>query len=304
MLGGYENWVRKHASFVSSIEESARSLTLMLPDRFGNAEVQSESIYTLINLISLYHSRVLRKPNPHSTYSYYYVKEGGNWAKRANTMLELLGNVQVLMEMAALRVGKSENLRWNVILLFEGIKSMAKGVIYLNNREPLRIASQDELNRDFLEDVLRDGSVENEVSKDYSDLIEMYRISGRGKSRHGSFSAMYNTPKEEEQKAEKIRMHISIFRFLGEMTHIFRPLIYVLSILKFGYSNWKSFFVSLALDSFSLLCKSKDLSDENNLLEMKRRFFHLLYYLLRPPFFERFTRYYFQFCMLKANFSI
>lgn len=292
MVLGYENWVRKHASFVSSIEESARSLTLMLPDRFGNAEVQSESIYTLINLISLYHSRVLRKPNPHSTYSYYYVKDGRNWAKRANTLLELLGNVQVLMEMATLRVGKSEKLRWNVILLFEVIKSISKGFIYLNNREPLRIASQDELNRDFLEDVLRDGSNENEVSKDYSDLIEMYRISGRGKSRHGSFSAMYTTTSEskEDEPIEKTRLYISIFRFLGEMTHIFRPLIYVLSILKFGYSNWKPFFVSLALDSFSLLCKSKDLSDENNLLELKRRFFHLLYYLLRPPFFERFTR--------------
>jgi peroxin-16 len=217
------------------------------------------------------------------------VKGEDKWARKANVILEALGNVQVLLEMASLRFGGgNKRLRWNLILAFEILKSLSRSLIFFINKEPLRIASEEEMKRDFLES--SDVTSSKESNQDYSDLIELYRSSGRGKSRHGSFSAVIN-PEESDLKvvSEEDRFK-KIIRFIGELVHIFRPVLYVLCILKFGYANWKSFLTSLSLDLFSLFCKSRDLSNAHTVQELKRRIYHLFYYLLRPPFFELFTK--------------
>jgi peroxin-16 len=288
MALGYAAWVRRHAAFVGSLEESARSLTLLLPDRFGNAEVMSESIYTFINLVGLYHSRILRKPNPHSTYSYYFVKEGRKWGQRANVVLEALGNVQVLLEMASLKFSKDKELRWKLILGFEVAKSISRSIICYVNKEPLRIASNEEVNRDFLQ-VSSEVDANAEKKHDYSDLVELYRSSGRDKSRHGSFSVV-NKPEEKDEEQINEGHFKSFLSFIGELVHIYRPVSYVFCILKFGYSSWKSFLVSLALDLFSIMCKARNHLSMTDVQETKRRLVKLLYYLLRPPFFELFTK--------------
>jgi Peroxisomal membrane protein (Pex16) len=38
----YERWYRRNAAWVNSIEDSLRTLTLFLPGRFAENEVQSE----------------------------------------------------------------------------------------------------------------------------------------------------------------------------------------------------------------------------------------------------------------------
>lgn len=89
---------------------------------------------------------------------------------------------------------------------------------------------------------------------------------------------------------------------IGEYMFILRPLIYVLAMHKYGQKSWYPWFLSLAIELGSRASIKRCLSNRSGgssrggsgtLLEkdeMKRRLWLLLYYVLRSPFYDRFTK--------------
>ncbi|KAI8866806.1 peroxisome membrane protein [Ramicandelaber brevisporus] len=60
-LAKYERFILQNASKVSSIESTIRTITYVLPGRFDDAELVSEVLYALLNLLGLYHDSILAK---------------------------------------------------------------------------------------------------------------------------------------------------------------------------------------------------------------------------------------------------
>ncbi|KAF7083011.1 hypothetical protein CFC21_086834 [Triticum aestivum] len=88
---------------------------------------------------------------------------------------------------------------------------------------------------------------------------------------------------------------------LGEAVHIFRPLVYVLLIRKFGIKSWTPWLVSLAVELTSLGIHSHatDLNHRAGKVhqlssaerdELKRRKMMWALYVMRDPFFASYTR--------------
>lgn len=88
---------------------------------------------------------------------------------------------------------------------------------------------------------------------------------------------------------------------IGEYMFVLRPLIYVLAMRKYGQKSWYPWFLSLAIELTSRTSIKHYLasrpgggrSGSGTLLEkdeMKRRLWLLLYYVLRSPFYDRFTK--------------
>jgi peroxin-16 len=88
---------------------------------------------------------------------------------------------------------------------------------------------------------------------------------------------------------------------LGEVVHIFRPLLYVLLIKKFGIKSWTPWLVSLAVEITSLGIHSRatDLHQRGGKVhqlssaerdELKRRKMMWALYVMRDPFFTRYTK--------------
>ncbi|RKP27483.1 peroxisome membrane protein [Syncephalis pseudoplumigaleata] len=61
LLKDYESFLLNNASQISSIESSLRSFTYILPGRFHDAELASEGLFALLNLVGLYHDAVIRQ---------------------------------------------------------------------------------------------------------------------------------------------------------------------------------------------------------------------------------------------------
>eukprot|EP00475_Leptophrys_vorax_P035918 TRINITY_DN5984_c0_g2_i1.p1 TRINITY_DN5984_c0_g2~~TRINITY_DN5984_c0_g2_i1.p1 ORF type:complete len:400 (-),score=111.49 TRINITY_DN5984_c0_g2_i1:93-1292(-) len=352
LLNAYANLVRKYPSVFSSVEETAKSLTLLMPDRFGSAELRIEAIYAMLNLLGLYHSKILMKP-PNNPMLMLYVTPPPRqtahnirmfkMASHANTMLAMIGDVQVLLEMIARQSG----IRWPVILTIELLKCLCRLAVMRNNSSEstmLRIANTSELNREILEGRLLSGNNNNNnhdscyasndnnngnsrnlknslelsgnsaLANDFSELVELYKISGRGQSRHGNFSNIYfqsknNFPSNNDSAKTALSpessdnatsssagvMPTSFWSLerINELLHIARPVVYVLAILKYGYNSWIPFTVSLVLDLVSLF-KSIQVNGGPaaalKLPEINRRVLLLLAYLIRPPLFTKFTR--------------
>lgn len=96
--------------------------------------------------------------------------------------------------------------------------------------------------------------------------------------------------------------HLGALFVIGEVLFITRPLIYVLLIRKYGIRSWTPWFLSLAVDligtSFLSYATStpKSRKDQRFHLsdsekdELRRRKMLWAFYIMRDPFFERFTR--------------
>ncbi|KAM7195578.1 peroxisomal membrane protein PEX16 [Naviculisporaceae sp. PSN 640] len=135
----YDDFITKNAHQVSQIESALRSLTYIIPGRFRDAEIASESIHSGVQLLSLYHDTLLRNaaslsklpvsipspdiPSPRSRYTRFWTAKSALYRKVAY-ILQIVNYIELLCEMAAKRRG--EKSRWRVVILLEAIKAFCR----------------------------------------------------------------------------------------------------------------------------------------------------------------------------------
>ncbi|KAJ9132324.1 Peroxisomal membrane protein PEX16 [Pleurostoma richardsiae] len=132
----YDEFVTKNASQVSQIESALRSLTYIIPGRFRDAEIASETVHSGVQLLSLYHDTLLfralshskvailpRLPSQHSRYTRFWTEKNSLY-RRVALVLQIVQYTELLCEMAAKRRG--ERARWRLIVLIETIKAICR----------------------------------------------------------------------------------------------------------------------------------------------------------------------------------
>ncbi|KAI1803975.1 peroxisome membrane protein [Daldinia bambusicola] len=143
----YGDFITKNAHQVSQIESALRSLTYIIPGRFRDAEIASETLHSGIQLLSLYHDAVLRGavtkipalaskiPSPHTRYTRFWTAKSKLY-RRIALLLQIVQYTELLWEMAAKR--KGERVRWRVIILLEIIKAVCRLLLMrVTNSRPL-----------------------------------------------------------------------------------------------------------------------------------------------------------------------
>lgn len=114
---------------LSRIESSLRSLTYFVPGQ----SLSSESLYTGLNLLSLYHDALLSRTSsnsgsslslsgtsPHTRYTKWWIQQSRLY-KAIARLLSVLSYTQLMLEMAA-RKYRGEKGRWRVVLGLESLK--------------------------------------------------------------------------------------------------------------------------------------------------------------------------------------
>ncbi|KAG5747535.1 hypothetical protein H9Q70_009786 [Fusarium xylarioides] len=133
-LSTYEEFITKNAGQVSQIESALRSLTYIIPGRFRDAEIASESIHSGVQLLSLYHDSLLQKaiarlpmasmPSAHARYTRYWTQRSGAY-RRIAMFLQMIIYTEMLWEMTAKRRG-GEKSRWKVVVILEALKAFCR----------------------------------------------------------------------------------------------------------------------------------------------------------------------------------
>merc|ERR1712000_131705 len=132
-LGMYEEFITKNAGQVSQIESALRSLTYIIPGRFRDAEIASESIHSGVQLLSLYHDTLLTRavsrlalptPSAHARYTRFWSEKNTKY-RRVAMLLQMVVYTELLCEMTAKRKG-GEKSRWRVVVLLEAIKALCR----------------------------------------------------------------------------------------------------------------------------------------------------------------------------------
>ncbi|MCJ1469675.1 Peroxisomal membrane protein pex16 [Pseudocyphellaria aurata] len=128
-LRSYEEFVTKNASQVSQIESALRSLSYIIPGRFRESELASESLHASLLLLSHYHTTLFSpppRPSPHNRYTRFWSKSSPLYA-RVSLLLRTIQYTELLCEMCAKR--HSEKLRWRLVVALELVKAVCRFII-------------------------------------------------------------------------------------------------------------------------------------------------------------------------------
>lgn len=98
-------------------------------------------------------------------------------------------------------------------------------------------------------------------------------------------------PLSPEEQLQIRSTDLTLQQVTAEAVYITRPLVHLLSLAVCGKKSWKPWLLSafLELSSFAVLNDTK-FQTRWERAEMRRRSFLLLYYLLRSPFYDRYSQ--------------
>ncbi|GLB36118.1 putative peroxisomal membrane protein (Pex16) [Lyophyllum shimeji] len=317
-IARYEAFLLKNGSAISSLESSLRSITWFLPGRFKDAELASEALSALLNVMSLYHDTVLDRivqANPkyrplipaslHTRYTRAWC-EKSNVYKWAARVLQLIKYTELLVEMG-LRRKVSSKAKWRSIVLLEAIKAALRFVLLRITRRP--ILSPPIPERDFDPMSLPPSSnnssptlapsspspsppaTPDHLRNNHIPLPPHSLLSGRSESSVEE----YLLPKA--MTTSSVKPSLSLVRpisspqdWLAESIYILRPLVYVSLLVSDRRSN-RPLITVLIMEFLSRnLRRTPPPSAALERTEHGRRDRDMLWYLLRGSIWESYTR--------------
>ncbi|KAI8360008.1 peroxisome membrane protein [Blakeslea trispora] len=325
-LNLYQDFLLKNASQITSIESSLRSLTYILPGRFHDAELASQALYAALNLVGLYHTSILRKavqvhakenktgPVEESAFNRYlsFWTSQSTTAHSALTLLSVISYTQVLMEMTVLKkLGRKK--QWQLITAIETIKvilrlSLFQSTSYRMTLEPTHLerdvdpSTLESNNTPKQHATQQDGWVGKRTGVVVPSLSQSVHLNRQPSNQNAHTDvtdfllSKVLTPEKLRKPRQMVQVQKNLSK-LGELLYILRPLIYVLSIVRFGRRSWKPWFISLLVEIGSDVAVKKGYRNGSRYSmmplekqEFQRRLKQLLLYFMRGAFYLHITR--------------
>ncbi|KAF9701659.1 hypothetical protein EKO04_000081 [Ascochyta lentis] len=321
-LGMYSDFITKNSSAVSQIESALRSLTYIIPGRFRESEIASESLHCGVQCLSLYHDTLLAKAmaqmpgtrrqplTPHHRYTKFWTEKSPTY-KRIATVLQMLQYTELLWEMAAKR--KGEKMRWRVVVLLEIIKAVCRLLLLrLTNSRPLLSPSlpQREIDPSSLEDSSASADGMDTPPSERSVEAENWTMPRTGLSMpslpDSSDISNYLLSKvltADDIKPPKALLHrVSGKGELAEALYILRPVAYALAMQHFSgdRKSWRPWLIGVSIEYGARQLAKKDFQERlagglRGLTglereELKKRAWALGWWTMRGAFYENITK--------------
>ncbi|PFH54439.1 hypothetical protein AMATHDRAFT_134433 [Amanita thiersii Skay4041] len=322
-LARYEAFLIKNVSAISSLESSLRSITWFLPGRFKDAELASEALSALLNVMSMYHDTLLAKfvrsdpkykplipASLHTRFTTAWIEKDVlyKWAARA---LEFIRYTELLIEMG-LRRKVSSRIRWRGVILLEILKATLRLILLRVTRRPLLSPPIPE--RDLDPAALPPSSnassptlapsspslspppTPDHLKNNHMPLRPHLLLDDANKSNQSvSFIEDYLLPKALTPSAVKPALALvntlsSPTDWIAEAIYILRPLVYACLVVSDRRSN-RPLITALFMEILSRnLRRTPPPSASLERMEHARRDRDMLWYLLRGSIWGAYTR--------------
>ncbi|EEC72380.1 hypothetical protein OsI_05652 [Oryza sativa Indica Group] len=323
------------ANDITHLKYFYQGLTWILPERFANSEIAPEAVYAFLGIVSSVNQHIIETPTDGQTLA--SKEQSIPWS----LVVSVLKDIEAVVEVAAQHfVGDDRKWSFLAVTeaVKAGVRLAAFGESgYKMLLQGGEVANEEEIN--ILDENF--GAKSNGVPVIYpmnGHFQNGHGVASNGldgkagfvsKSLEGRAVAALNKfgqnakmtsdpmwmkkalppPDPPAMVVEKPTL-ASIWSakgisgrlfLLGEVVHIFRPLLYVLLIKKFGIKSWTPWLVSLAVEITSLGIHSRatDLHQRGGKVhqlssaerdELKRRKMMWALYVMRDPFFTRYTK--------------
>ncbi|XP_011165075.2 peroxisomal membrane protein PEX16 [Solenopsis invicta] len=284
LLMSYKNWIVANPQLLTDIEATVRCLSYFSFGHLRNSTLASELIYSIPNLIVfcndllLYNSRRQNLKIP-------------QFDSKIKIWLTVVEYTETLLEVSAKKLWGSKG-RWLIIVVIQLFKSILRLIlVHVYKERVTKSPATPPLNREkFNKAVNKVQLKEGFTLKRSGTVVRSVKYSAPIEVR--AWKPLPSVVDENENLAlnqESVRN-----LKLAESLYVTKPLLHLGSMYITNQKHWPPWILSLIIDLASLnvfaRCAKKALFSKDEEEELVRRRLSLLLYILRSPFYDKYSR--------------
>ncbi|KAJ3693974.1 hypothetical protein LUZ60_009454 [Juncus effusus] len=301
-MEAYKYFVRTNREFVQNLESLANAITWLLPERFSNSEIGPEAVYAILGTVSAVNQHIVDTSPPKPG-----VRQAGpKYATSAfpwSLLVSILKDGEAVVEVASQHFFGQDG-KWSFLAAMEGVKALVRLAAFRESGYKMLLQGGEAVNEGK---GLDKTFPKNEgPSHNFPDNLPK-NLEGRALAALNKFGESSIKRSAPSTPASKLTLSTiwhergasgQLF-LIGEVIHVLRPFLYVLFIRKYGIKSWAPWLVSLSVDliGMSIISNATGTGNgsryqlsETEKEELRRRKNILALYIIRDPFFTKYTR--------------
>ncbi|XP_026826971.1 uncharacterized protein LOC105286577 [Ooceraea biroi] len=284
LLASYKKWIVTNPQVLSEIEAAVRCLSYLGVGQFGKSSLTVELIYSMPNLIVLCNDLLMYR----SKCEHLKIPQ---FESKIKIWLTVVEYVETLLEVSGKKLGGTKG-KWLIVVVIQLFKTVSRLLLLYVYKERLtKSPATPPLNREKFNNVI-DGAQLQEGFKLKRSGTVVRSIKHSVPIEMRTWRALPCNMDENENltKSQKSEMSLK----LAETIYIVKPLLHLGCMYVTNQKPWPPWILSLIVDLVSLntftRCAEKALFTKEEKEELVRRRLGLLLYLLRSPFYDKYSR--------------